>query len=182
MSRFNFDFDFAEKLLKSIVRSNLGGTIVGIDLVGDEGLPIPSEASKIFKKAKEEYGLGITIHAGETGNLGNILWAVDECCADRIGHGLAASGSQKVMDHLREKDVCVEVCLQSNYLTGNVENVMEHPVTKFIENGVPFVLCTDNPALQDFSLSDEYELFEKITGREDILKHMISWQRKYSFE
>ncbi|MCK5683543.1 hypothetical protein KAJ27_05460, partial [bacterium] len=177
MSRFNFDFDFAEKLLKSIVRSNMGGTIVGIDLVGDEGLPIPADASKLFRKAKEEYGLGLTVHAGETWNLENVRWAVDECGADRIGHGLAASSCEKMMDLLREKDVCVEVCLQSNYLTGNVKNLKKHPVIKFIEFGVPFVLCTDNPALQDFSLSDEYELFEKITGREDLLEHMISMQR-----
>lgn len=181
MSRFNFDVAFAEKLLQSIGRSNISGVIVGIDLVGDEGISVPADIARIFRKAGSEYGLGVTVHAGETWNLDNVRWAVDECQARRIGHGLAASGSEQMMEHLRERDVCVEVCLRSNYLTGNVRKIEEHPVLKFIENKVPFVLCTDNPALQDFTLSDEYRLFHQITGRMDILENMISMQRKYSF-
>lgn len=69
-----------------------------MDLSGNENIPHSQELVRFFREAKEEYGLGVSIHAGETGNAENIRWAIEDCRAQRIGHGSAAHNNPKVLD------------------------------------------------------------------------------------
>jgi adenosine deaminase len=131
--------------------------VVGLDLAGDEAIPFPEELPQLFRTAKEKYGLGITVHAGETGIAQNILSAVRLFSADRIGHGTAAGSCPSVMEELCERNVCVEVCPISNRLTGAVEESEKHPLREFVQRGVPFVLCSDNPGIHNAGLNDDYE-------------------------
>ena len=62
------------------------------------------------------------------------------------------------MEHLREKNIPLEVCITSNVRTGAVGSVGEHPVRRLFDAGVPLVLNTDDPALFGCSLTGEYEL------------------------
>jgi adenosine deaminase len=181
LSRYRFDLDMAYLLLNSIKLADGRKYIVGVDLSGDEDTQVPDEACRFFRVAKEELGLSITIHAGETGNNRNIEWAIIDCGADRIGHGLAAVNCPKTVELIIDRDVCVELCLCSNFRTGRVQNPANHPIVKFIELGIPFVLCSDNPAVHGTTLSDDYYLFSKITGRADILEQMFERQKRYAF-
>ncbi|MBV8739868.1 MAG: hypothetical protein JO007_21955 [Alphaproteobacteria bacterium] len=61
--------------------------IVGLDVAGDESFGITSELAVVLRKATNELGLGITIHAGEIGPPENIWFAIEECDATRIGLG-----------------------------------------------------------------------------------------------
>jgi len=156
--------------------------IVGLDLAGNEEFPIQKNLGKLFKFSKDNFGLRITIHAGETGNLNNIHEAINQFGADRIGHGTIAGSCDRTMELLVKKDVCVEVCPISNRRTGAVKSTESHPVKKFIQNNVPFVLCSDNPGIHMTGLSDDYFDFYKETKRFDILENMYSTQIKYSFK
>lgn len=82
--------------------SDLGkpADVVGIDLAGDEEVPYPTDLPTLFRDAKARYGLGVTIHAGETGRIENVRAAVDLFDADRIGHGTAAGSDPLIMDLL----------------------------------------------------------------------------------
>ena len=155
--------------------------MVGVDLSGNEDLPIIPEVRDFFIRAKHEFGLGITIHAGETGKIENIVWAIDDCEADRISHGLAAAKSEKVMNQLRDKDICLEVCLVSNFLTSSVSAIDEHPVNEFIKNKVPFVFCSDNPCINTATLSENYKLFCDINVDNELISAMYEQQQKYAF-
>lgn len=181
LSRYRFDLERASLLLSAIAAVSHEKKIVALDLSGDEDDPIPVEVSSLFQRAKEELGLGVTVHAGETGNANNVRWAVEVCHADRIGHGLAASTDPRVLDLLLSRNVCVEVCLHSNLMTGRLDSLDSHPVHSFIEASVPFVLCTDNPQVHGVSLSDEYRLFVDATGRSDLITGMYDTQMKYAF-
>lgn len=156
--------------------------VVGLDLAGNEDLPIPKNLGKMFKLAKDDFGFKITIHAGETDNLNNIHEAIYLFGADRIGHGTIAGNCEKTMELLAKKNICVEVCPISNRRTGAVKSTESHPVKKFIKNNVPFVLCSDNPGIHMAGLSDDYFDFYKETKRFDILENMYSTQIKYSFK
>ena len=180
-SRYRFDMDRAKDLLDAIEAVNSSRIIVGIDLSGNENDAVPLAVSSLFRRAKDDLGLGVTIHAGECGDPANVEWAVTDCNADRIGHALAAVRNPRILDLLREKNTCVEVCLTSNVLTGSVPDLDQHPVLTFITHEIPFVLCTDNPAIHQRSLTGEYELFAKLTGRHDMLDEMLSRQLSYSF-
>ena len=129
--------------------------VVGLDLAGDEEMPYPAELPAMIRKAKDRYGFGITIHAGETGRVENVRAAVDLFLADRIGHGTAAGKDPDLLNLLSAKEVCVEVCPISNRLTGAVPGDEAHPLQEFRRHGVPFVICSDNPAIHQRGLADD---------------------------
>jgi len=155
--------------------------IVGLDVAGDETFPIDHRLAKLLREATEELGLGVTIHAGEVGPPEHIRFAIEACGARRIGHGLSATQSPPLLDLLKERDICVELCLRSNVLTSAVSSLQHHPLFTFIACDIPFVLCTDNPGIHAFSLSQEYGQFYELTGRADILESMFVRQTTYAF-
>lgn len=130
--------------------------VVGLDLAGDEEIAYPAELPSLFRKAKDLFGLGITIHAGETGRVENVRSAVELFGADRIGHGTAASKDPHLLDLLARQDICIEVCPISNRLTGAVPVDEAHPLLEFRRHQVPFVICSDNPAIHQRGLADDH--------------------------
>lgn len=178
--RDKFDAWNYEELL-SAIRELDDPTIVGLDSAGDEIHPAPIRAAEFFRRGQELLGLNLTVHAGETGEVSHIRWALDACGADRIGHGLAAAKDPELMAELRERNIPIEVCISSNWLTGGIARVEDHPVNTFIEHGVPFVLCTDNPGLHGTDLTWEYALFQRLTGRDDLLAGMHTRAMGYAF-
>jgi adenosine deaminase len=130
--------------------------VVGLDLAGDEEIAYPAELPSLFRKAKDRFGLGITIHAGETGRVENVRSAMELFGADRIGHGTAASKDPHLLDLLARQDICIEVCPISNRLTGAVPVDEAHPLLEFRRHQVPFVICSDNPAIHQRGLADDH--------------------------
>lgn len=155
--------------------------VVGLDLAGDEEIPYPAELPSLFRDAKERFGLGITIHAGETGRVDNVRAAVELFAADRIGHGTAASQDPALLDLLAARDVCIEVCPISNRLTGAVPADQAHPLQEFRRRGVPFVICSDNPAIHQRGLADDFAaaMAEGVTVEE--LAQQFAIAKRYSF-
>lgn len=129
--------------------------VIGLDLAGDEETAYPAELPSLFREAKDRFGLGITIHAGETGRVENVRAAVELFGADRIGHGTAAGKDPELLELLSARDICVEVCPISNRLTGAVPTNEAHPLQQFRRHGVPFVICSDNPAIHQRGLADD---------------------------
>jgi adenosine deaminase len=155
--------------------------VVGIDLAGDEEIGYPTDLPVAFRAAKAKFGLGITIHAGETGRLENIRAAIDLFDADRLGHGTAAGADPRLMDSLAEADICVEVCPISNRLTGAVPPKESHPLQEFQRHGVPFVICSDNPAIHERGLSDDYAATLSEGLVPDALEHHFARAKRYTF-
>lgn len=177
--------DYAQEHLRALLGAyeKLGrpNTVVGLDLAGNEDITSPIEIGSIFLHAKDKYGLKVTIHAGETGRVENIITAVNEFGADRIGHGTAASKSVEVMNLLKDRNVCIEVCPISNRLTNAVNENEPHPVIDFINHKVPFVICSDNPSIHLSTLTDDYLEFYRETNSSQHLLDMYNNQKKYSF-
>lgn len=155
--------------------------VVGIDLAGDEEIPFPIELPALFRDAKQKYGLGITIHAGETGRVENIRYAVEQFEADRIGHGTAAGRDSRLMEFLAKSDICVEVCPISNRLTGAVPPDEAHPLREFHRAGVPFVICSDNPGIHQRGLTDDLAVAINEGISMDDLQQQHELAKRYSF-
>jgi len=181
ITRGDYSLEQIRSLLSAYVKLRKPGLIIGLDLAGNEDIKISSALAYEFVRAKTEFGLKITIHAGETGCFENIVIAVNDFKADRIGHGTAAVKSQAALDLLREKDICVEVCPISNRLTNAVGERESHPVIEFINNGVPFVICSDNPSIHRSSITQDYIEFYRETKSLIHIKKMLEIQKKYSF-
>jgi adenosine deaminase len=155
--------------------------VVGIDLAGDEEIPYPAELPSLFREAKQRYGLGITVHAGETGRSENVRNAVELFSADRIGHGTAAGRDPRVMELLAKRNICVEVCPISNRLTGAVPPDEAHPLREFQQYGVPFVICSDNPAIHQRGLTDDQTAAMAEGVSVEALQQQYAIARHYSF-
>ena len=155
--------------------------IVGIDLAGNEEINVSKNLGKTFKHYKDKFDLGVTIHAGETGNIENVKLAIKEFGANRIGHGTAAGKCLETMELLVQKDICIEICPISNRRTGAVKAKEAHPVKEFIKNNVPFIICSDNPGIHMANLSCDYLDFYDETKNIEILNKMFEQQKKYTF-
>lgn len=141
--------------------------VFGIDLAGDERLPLAPHAPA-FHRAKEA-GLAITIHAGEMGSAENIQEAID-LGATRIGHGTAAKNNPRVLNALQNQGVAIESCLQSNLDTKAISRVSDYPIRTFLSRNIRMTLNTDDRLMSNIGLMDEYKkLVDANVPLEDIL-------------
>jgi adenosine deaminase len=170
-----------QRLLKAYEEIGCPNIVKGLDLAGDENVEIDKSIGELFKYAKETHNLGITIHAGETGKIQNIIEAVDFFHADRIGHGTAAGKNFATMKMLKEKQICLEVCPISNLLTNAVKSTERHPINKFLEYDVPFIICSDNPGIHKKNLTDDYMAAYIETNNLEVLLNMFELQKLHSF-
>ena len=134
--------------------------VVGFGLGGDEAAGPASDFADLFSEVKGE-GYGVTIHAGEIPAMGraavdSIRQAVEECGADRIGHGLAAVQDPLILATLAARGVFVEMCPGSNVRTGGIPAWSDHPLREILDAGVPCSLNTDDRAMFDLDLEGEY--------------------------
>ncbi len=135
--------------------------VVGFGLGGDEAAGPARRFARLFAEVKGE-GFGISIHAGELPGLGagavaSVREAIEECGADRIGHGLAAAGDPLLLATLAARGIFVELCPGSNVLTGGVASFAEFPFAAFLEAGVPCALNTDDRTMFDLNLEQAYK-------------------------
>lgn len=141
--------------------------IIALDLAGDE-YNFPGKLFVSHFKQARDAGLEITVHAGEAGGSASMYQAIDELGATRIGHGVACFNDIKLMTYMREKNIAIESCLTSNFQTGTVESIKEHPIKVFLENDLKVCLNTDDPAVQNIEIKNEFEIAKSIVGLNDV--------------
>lgn len=137
--------------------------IVGLDLAGDEVRYPPAPFTPLFKEAKEE-GLGVTIHAGEWASAFGVEQALNELYADRIGHGIRTMENSRIVKLVLERRPAFEVCLTSNLQTGVVHQMDHHPLVDMLDLGLLATINTDDPAVSDLTLTDEYQIAVDVLG------------------
>ncbi len=129
--------------------------VVGLDLAGHEETHSGAPFAAVFRRAREA-GLGVTIHAGEVGDAGNVRQAVEVLGAQRIGHGVRAIEDHRVVRLLCQHGIALEVCPTSNLQTGVTHTFAQHPLRDLYHLGVQTTINTDDPSVSDTTLTDEY--------------------------
>jgi adenosine deaminase len=131
--------------------------VVGIDIAGPviEGFRF-ADYRDVYRTARDA-GLGLTVHAGETGGPDEVREALEALEPDRIGHGVRSAEDPRVLRMLRERGTVLEVCPSSNLNTGVLRSHadVKRTIRGLVEAGVRFTVSTDGPEMLRSYLRDE---------------------------
>jgi adenosine deaminase len=134
--------------------------VVGVDIAGPvvEGFRF-ADYRDVMEECRRA-GLGVTVHAGETGGAEEVREAVEALEPGRIGHGIRSATDPRVMAMLRDRGIVLEICPSSNLSTGVVRSIAElrSHLRNLAEHEVSFTLSTDGPEILGRYLRDEIAL------------------------
>jgi aminodeoxyfutalosine deaminase len=136
---------------------------VGLGRAGLEA-PYPRAGFKAAFHEAKAAGLHSIPHAGETTGPEEIWAALHDLGAERIGHGVSAATDEKLVRHLAETGIPLEVSLTSNLCTKAVPSLAEHPLPRLLDAGVTVTLNTDDPGMFGTNLNREYLLAHEVFG------------------
>lgn len=137
--------------------------LVSFGLGGPEiGVPRP-QFKPYFDRARAA-GLHSVPHAGETTGPGTIWDALNDLGAERIGHGTSATQDPRLLAHLAEHRIPLEVCPTSNIATRAVRTLEEHPVKEMADAGVLVTINSDDPPMFGTDLNTEYAVAARLLG------------------
>ena len=134
--------------------------VVAVDIAGPEDPAFRfADYRDVFAECRR-VGLGVTVHAGETGGPEEVRDAIEALDPERIGHGVKSVYDPAVMAMLRERGIVLEVCPTSNLNTGVVRDAaeMRYILRSLVDNRVSFALSTDGPEMLRSYLRDEISL------------------------
>lgn len=135
-------------------RSRAGG-VVALGLGGPEvGYP-PEWFAEAFALALR-HGMHSNPHAGETVGPESVWGALRTLGAERIGHGVRAIEDPALLEHLEARQIPLEVNPTSNLRLGVYPSYAAHPLKRLVEAGLLVTVNSDDPALFNTTLVDEY--------------------------
>ncbi|MBE2186340.1 MAG: adenosine deaminase [Rhodothermales bacterium] len=128
--------------------------VVGFDLAGGErGNPAELHGAAFYFARK--HLLNITIHAGEAYGPESIRQALFKCGAHRIGHGTSLWQDEELLRYVIDRQIPLEICPTSNVQTHVVKGFKEHPLRKYLAEGVAVTINTDNRLFSRTSVTEE---------------------------
>jgi len=135
--------------------------VVGFDIAADEaGYPVDNHV-KAFEYARS-HNIPCTAHAGEACGSDSVWETLQEFKPARIGHGVRSVEDPKLMEHLKNHQIHLEVCPTSNTLTKVVSNLEDHPVDQIYRSEISMSINTDGRTISNVTLKDEYESLHEI--------------------
>lgn len=193
--RVNWVFDAArqfgpEAALEVVSAAKRCGSksIVAFGIGGDEMSVATKDFRPVYEQARND-GLHLLMHAGEVGGPEKIREAVELLHVERIGHGIAAAQDPVLMDLLVDRRIPLEICPQSNILTGALAKQLrlphaglaQHPLPHLMRHGIPVVLSTDDPAMFHTTLLAEYENAAAMGMNESELAQLLDLSFEHAF-
>ena len=112
-------------------------------------------------------GLHSVPHAGESTGPEYVWGALQHLGAERVGHGIAAVRDPRLLRHLAERGIVLEVCPTSNVRTRSVPSLAEHPLPALVAAGVPVTINSDDPPMFGTTLNAEYAVAARLLGLDE---------------
>lgn len=152
-------FEYNHKVI-DLANKYLNKGVVAVDLVGDEENYSFLDYQILFDECKD-LGIPITIHAGETTkrDIKDITPYIK-----RIGHGIKIYDDDELINLVKENNILLEICPNSNLDTNNANDYTHHPIRKLYDNGIKISVNTDNRTVSNISLTEEYNSLINFLG------------------
>ena len=119
--------------------------IIGVGLDSSELDNPPSKFKDVFKKAKEE-GFKLVAHAGEEADFSYIYEALGLLDISRIDHGVQSIKSAELMQRLKDEQMPLTVCPNSNIELRVFDNYKAHNIKELLDYGLNITINSDDPA------------------------------------
>ena len=119
--------------------------IVGVGLDSAEIGNPPSKFAAVFKKAAAE-GFKLVAHAGEEADFSYIYEALEVLQVHRIDHGVQAIQSDALMQRLKEEQMPLTVCPNSNIELKVFDGYDKHNIKQLLDFGLNVSIHSDDPA------------------------------------
>jgi aminodeoxyfutalosine deaminase len=101
-------------------------------------------------------------HAGETTGPDSVWDALISLGAERIEHGIAAAGDQRLLEHLVKHKIAVDICLTSSVALRVVPDLDRYPIGELVAAGVTVTINTDDPPMVGTDLNNEYAIAARL--------------------
>ena len=139
--------------------------LVGFGIGGiEQERPKYRDAFRAAFAAARAAGLHSVPHAGEMSGPETIWEVVEHYGAERIGHGINCLADPRLVAHLRETRIPLDVCPTSNLCTGQIARIEDHPLPRLLEEGLYVTLNSDDPPMFGTTLADEYRVAARVFG------------------
>jgi len=159
-------------LTASLVENFRGSRVVALDIAGDEaGFPLDAHIGA-YRYARE-HGLFRTAHAGEGLGPESVWETLRLLDPQRIGHGTRSIEDPKLVEHLRQERIHLELCPSSNFqIIPSIGCMEEHPIDRLYRAGVSLNVNSDSRMLTPTTLTKEYESLQRVFNwsEEDLLR------------
>lgn len=137
--------------------------VVGLGLTGIEG-SFPERDFTALRDAADHLGLGLAVHAGETGGPERVRAALDDLGADRIGHGIGVVEDDDLLARIVRDQVPLEVCPSSNVALSLVPSLDVHPLLRLWDAGANVTVNSDDPPFFATTLTSELVHARRLLG------------------
>lgn len=161
----NLGVDASHETLALVETYGDEAPIVGLGLTGIEG-SVDERDFVHLRTAADRLGLGLAVHAGETGSPDNVRAALDDLGADRIGHGIAAVRDADLLARLVRDATPLEICPSSNVTLSLVEELDAHPLPELWAAGANVTINSDDPPFFSTTLTAELDHARRLCGLE----------------
>ncbi|MDV2860748.1 adenosine deaminase [Psychrobacter sp. CAM01] len=155
--------------------------IVGVGLDSSELGNPPSKFTEVFRQAKAA-GFKVVAHAGEEADFSYIYEALDVLRSDRIDHGVQAIHSAALMQRLKEEQIPLTVCPNSNIELKVFESYQNHNIKTLLDYGLNVSVNSDDPAYFKGYINQNFiNLVENLPLTEDDIVTLIKNSFRASF-
>ncbi|MGP4734869.1 MULTISPECIES: adenosine deaminase [unclassified Psychrobacter] len=171
-----------EEALETLEQAlNYKDDIIGVGLDSSELGNPPSKFKEVFQKAKEE-GFKLVAHAGEEADFSYIYEALDLLNINRIDHGVQSIKSPELMQRLKDEQMPLTVCPNSNIELKVFETYKEHNIKELLDYGLNISVNSDDPAYFKGYVNQNFiNLYENLPITEDDVITLVKNSFKSAF-
>lgn len=147
--------------------------IIGVGLDSSEIGNPPSKFKAVFQKAKEA-GFKLVAHAGEEADFTYIYEALDMLHISRIDHGVQSIQSPELMQRLKDEQMPLTVCPNSNIELKVFDSYQNHNIKDLLDYGLNVSVNSDDPAYFKGYINQNFiNLFENLSLSEDDIVTLV---------
>ncbi|RDE19157.1 adenosine deaminase [Motiliproteus coralliicola] len=155
--------------------------IIGVGLDSSELGNPPKKFEDVYNKAREE-GFRLVAHAGEEGDVSYIETALDLLNIERIDHGVQAIHSQSLMQRLKDEQIPLTVCPNSNIELKVFETYKDHNIKYLLDYGLNVTVNSDDPAyFKGYMNKNFLNLYEHLDLSKDDIVTLVKNSFRSSF-